>query len=247
MYKMVFGLVSRIGGKRYLYKTIISEMPEHDTYVEPFLGSGIVFYNKPPSKVSVVNDLDKRIYEIHSWTKQYGDKIGKIQYHLSEAEYYTLLNKTEDTDPDELIRRIKVSACSWMGRPYYAKFPAHENALHTKDFPYYAQRLKDTFIFNQSYESVIKEYDSPTTLFYLDPPYENSKHTTDSAYESINYDDLLKVILTIQGKFILSINDSPRIRELFKDFIIKDVSTYYPNRNHTKKTNSATELLIKNY
>ena len=244
---MVFGLVPRMGGKRNLYKTIISEMPEHDTYVEPFLGSGVVFYNKPPSKVSVVNDLDKRIYEIHLWTKQYGDKIGKIEYHLTEPDFYTLLNKTEDSEQDELIRRIKVDACSWMCRPYFSNSPDHKNALHTKDFPYYAQRLKDTLIFNQPYESVIKEYDSPTTLFYLDPPYENSKYTTDSAYESINYDDLLKVVLTIQGKFILSINDSPRVRELFKDFIIKEVTTLYANRSYKKISNKATELLIKNY
>jgi DNA adenine methylase len=244
---MVFGLVPRIGGKRYLYKQIINEMAEHDTYVEPFLGSGIVFYNKPPCKVNVVNDLDKSIYEIHAWTKQYGNALGKIHYHLTEDEFYILLNKKEDDEQQELIRRIKVSTCSWMGRPFFSKTTNHEKALHTKDFLYYAQRLKDTLIFNQFYESVIKEYDSPTTLFYLDPPYENSKHTTDSAYESINYDDLLKVILTIKGKFILSINDSPRIRELFKDFIIKDVYTFYPNRNHTKKNNKATELLIKNY
>jgi DNA adenine methylase len=244
---MVYGLVSRKGGKRYLYKRIIAEIPDHETYVEPFLGSGIVYYNKPPSKVEVVNDLDKELYEIHQWTKEYGNDIGKLQFYVTEDEYYTVLRKKKDNNKDELIRRIKVSMSSWMGRPCFANNPRHMKGLHTKDFLYYADRLKNTLVFNQSYESLVKEYDSPTTFFYLDPPYQNSKYTTGSTYESINYDELQQILLNIKGKFILSINDSPYIRDLFKDFVIKEVETYYTNRTHTSKTTRCTELIIKNF
>ncbi|GAG53665.1 unnamed protein product, partial [marine sediment metagenome] len=50
------------GGKRFLAKTIVSYIPEHKTYVEPFLGGGAVFFAKEPSEVEVINDLDKDIF-----------------------------------------------------------------------------------------------------------------------------------------------------------------------------------------
>jgi DNA adenine methylase len=112
----------------------------------------------------------------------------------------------------------------------------------SKNYPKYRERLKDTIILNTSYENVIKEYDSPTTFFYLDPPYENSKKTTSSRYESIDYTQLRDTLKSIQGKFLLSINDSPFIRELFKDFTIEEVETRY-----CLKQRRVVELLIKNY
>ncbi|RXG62611.1 DNA adenine methylase, partial [Candidatus Atribacteria bacterium 1244-E10-H5-B2] len=49
------------GGKRYLAENIISYIPEHKTYVEPFIGGGAVFFAKERSEVEVINDLDKDI------------------------------------------------------------------------------------------------------------------------------------------------------------------------------------------
>lgn len=46
------------GGKANLADWIISRMPEHETYVEPFAGQAGVLFNKPPSRVEVLNDFD---------------------------------------------------------------------------------------------------------------------------------------------------------------------------------------------
>lgn len=49
----MIGPLAYIGGKNRLAKHIISLLPEHTTYVEPFAGGAQVFFHKEPSKVEV--------------------------------------------------------------------------------------------------------------------------------------------------------------------------------------------------
>ena len=49
------------GSKWRLAEIIIDMIPQHVTYLEPFFGSGAVLFNKEPSEVEIINDLDKRV------------------------------------------------------------------------------------------------------------------------------------------------------------------------------------------
>lgn len=51
--------ISRMGGKSKLRKTIINMIPKHTCYVELLFGAGWVYFGKEPSKVEVINDIDK--------------------------------------------------------------------------------------------------------------------------------------------------------------------------------------------
>ncbi|NGY69510.1 DNA adenine methylase, partial [Clostridium perfringens] len=48
--------ITRLGGKSKLRKEIISMMPAHVCYVEPFFGAGWVYFGKSKSKIEVIND-----------------------------------------------------------------------------------------------------------------------------------------------------------------------------------------------
>ena len=47
-----------VGSKRQLAKYIVSMIPQHVCYVEPFVGGGSVLFEKNRSKVEVINDLE---------------------------------------------------------------------------------------------------------------------------------------------------------------------------------------------
>jgi len=110
----------------------------------------------------------------------------------------------------------------------------------------YQERLKNTIILNEDYKKVIKKYDSENSLIYLDPPYEESDK---SHYDNpiIDYNELLDILSNIKGKFILSINNSKKIRDLFQNFKIKKIKTKYTNPLTGGQSKKITELLITNY
>lgn len=241
------GLIRRVGGKYFLRKKILPKFPEHETYVEPFVGGGSLFYYKPPSKKEVINDLDTEVYLCHIGAKECD--LPDTPMKLSREDFYDLKKFNPETARDILLHTNLLQMNSLLGtkQTYYDMRMGGSKgdiqfSIGTKNYPKYRERLKDTIICNKSYELIVDTYDSPTTFFYLDPPYENSKTTTAKIYESINYTQLRDVLKNIKGKFLLSINDSPFIRELFKDFTIEEVQSRYCMKKRT-----ITELLIKNY
>ncbi|NOX40766.1 MAG: hypothetical protein GXP05_09690 [Alphaproteobacteria bacterium] len=75
---------------------------------------------------------------------------------------------------------------------------------------------------------VARRYDSPDTLFYLDPPYWGGE--TDygkGMFDRGNFARMADVLANISGRFILSINDRVEIRELFGRFPIEPVRLKY--------------------
>jgi DNA adenine methylase len=103
--------------------------------------------------------------------------------------------------------------------------------------------MSNTKILNQSYEKLFK-YDSPETFFYLDPPYESSE----GLYKDpiIDYEEMRNFLDKIKGKFLLSINDSPYIRKVFKGYKIKGF-TLKGVGNKGVGENPRKELFIRNY
>ncbi|MDF2701001.1 MAG: adenine methylase, partial [Haloplasmataceae bacterium] len=109
-------------------------------------------------------------------------------------------------------------------------------------------RLRSVVIENRDFEKIITTYDRESTLFYLDPPY----YGTENYYKEVDFtiDDherLKKALGNIKGKFILSYNDCPEIRELYKDYKIEAIKR---KSNLTSRYSNAdkefSELVIVN-
>lgn len=106
--------------------------------------------------------------------------------------------------------------------------------------------MKNTLITNNDFENVIKKYDNKDSFIFLDPPYEESDVYKFS--EDI-LEKLSKILKTIKGKFLLTVNDSRRTRLLFNDYNIIPIKVkggaYKGGSDIGQKLRN--ELIIKNY
>ncbi len=94
---------------------------------------------------------------------------------------------------------------------------------------------------------MIERYDKPHTFFYIDPPYYGcEKDYGEGIFSREDFGRLRNQLDGIDGKFIMSINDVPEIKTIFKGYKIDVVGTKYiiKGANKAKKVN---ELLIRNF
>jgi DNA adenine methylase len=94
------------------------------------------------------------------------------------------------------------------------------------------------------YEQVLEHYDRPETLFYLDPPYYARK-----LYRyNFTHDDFVKMserLAGLRGKFVLSLNDTPEVREIFRRFKVKGIELPYTAQKIAGRR--FREVLITNF
>jgi len=109
-----------------------------------------------------------------------------------------------------------------------------------------SERLRDVIIENMDFERLIARYDGPDTFFYLDPPYYTKErlYERDDAEAFTRHEDLAAILKGIRGKFLLSYNDDPFVRQLYAGCTIDEVEATYSVSGQKQRQ---VELLIRNY
>lgn len=98
------------GSKWGTAEWIISHFPKHHSYVEPFFGSGGVFFNKPRSDIETINDLDGDVVNLFRWIKNDPEKLAHEIYftpysrEVYEAAYQKEPEDSLDTDKPPIIQ-----------------------------------------------------------------------------------------------------------------------------------------------
>ncbi len=110
------------------------------------------------------------------------------------------------------------------------------------------QRLSRVSIEHRDFADLLRIYDRPGALFYLDPPYYGAEYLYEAEFSEAQHSLLNTLLKGLKGRFILSYNDHPFIRELYKDFTILPVTRQNNLAAGTgKKGVDYRELIIKNY
>ena len=249
------GPLAYIGGKRAIAKQIIEVFPEHTTYVEAFAGGAQVFFKKEPSKVEVLNDLDGEMVNFFRVCQQHHEELVRsLRFVIVSRKWFELLRDTDPTKLTDIQRAarqlylLKNSYAGLVRNPNYRYSVAQPSGFNPERLPEIIaethHRLARVQIECLPYEEILKRFDRPTTLFYLDPPYYARKLYRYN-FTTADFETFEKRLRDLHGKFVLSLNDTPEVRALFHRFTIRDVELAYSAQKHAGRKYG--EVLITNF
>jgi len=237
MSKEIKPFFCRVGNKTPLRHAISKFFPsDFNTYVEPFVGGGAIFFrNNWDNKKVVLNDLDKELMDGYRLLKKgVNGNIEKYNHRGFEERTKTRAGTSQvgggmealkkiyaSTGGDDLHKLVRylLKTCNTFGGKAMGKLYKGNNPYpKLKNLDKYKEKLKNATLLSSDYKAVMRKYDSPSTLFYLDPPYEKSDNLYKHDDRGMNYEDMAQFLSGIKGKFILSMNDSSQVRTIFNKF-----------------------------
>lgn len=224
--------ITYYGGKQKLVKTILPLIPTHTLYCEPFCGGAAIFFSKEPSDIEVINDTNRELINFY-WIVQQDfpslEKLVRSTLHsrslfndakvvygnphmfdpvkrawavwvLSVMGFAGILDSAFGYDKSRNVTTLKIS----MKRERFTE------AL--------ASRLQNVQIECTDALRIIRSRDTKHSFFYVDPPYFNSDCGHYDGYSKEDFENLLKTLSEIEGKFLLSSYPSDILKSFTKRF-----------------------------
>ncbi len=255
--------IAWVGGKRLLRKRIIAMMPEHHCYVEVFGGGGWVLFGKQPSSVEVYNDINSDLVTLFRVVKVMLPLfIRRLEMLLKSREEYNSFQLALKTgkfknDMDRAIAFyycIKNSFGSGITTGWAFSPTQPPRKCVTEDLKAAHERLKNVYIDNLPFQRLIPNRDRRNTLFYCDPPYwmlieRKGKSYYQHTFTSQDHERLRDMLKGIDGKVIISYDDHPVIRKLYRRFNIHETGPVLYTMNNRRNTpeRRVSELIITNF
>lgn len=248
-----------VGGKRKEIKYFEKYIPEFNTYVEPFVGGGALYWHLEP-KQAVINDINTHLINFYQVLRDYplqlsngvksytntkeefdsvvkvlNDKEHKNNIELAEIFYY--INKTCFSGKWRVNKKGKFnSSYGYYKADNYKKLPVEASDL-----------LKRTEIHNQDYKDIMEKYKNDNSAFiFLDPPYLecDTFYTETQKFENI-YEYISNYTQETKAKLMLIVKENEYIRNMFSKYIIDEYDINYRHNAVSKKLHK--HLIITNY
>lgn len=244
------------GGKRRLAKKILPLYPEHRCYVEVFCGAGALFFMKQQSKAEVINDVNGDLMNLYRVIKHHLKPfIEEFEYDLVGRAEYLRQKKVEPTTLTDIQRAARFYYLQKLafggkveGQTYGTSTtsPPRLNIFNIQqDVQQAYVRLARVNIEQLDWKKCIEKYDRSHTFFMLDPPYlETMGYGVE--FGEAEYQLMADFMRSTQGKMLITLNNHPKILELFKGFSIKTVDIKY-TVGGAKNAKQAKEVIIRNY
>lgn len=232
---------------------IISHFPEHHSYLEPFFGSGGVFFNKPRSDIETINDLDGEVVNLFRWIKEDPDKLAhEIYFTPYSREVYEMAYQKEPESSLEkaVLFYIRLN----MGHGFRTTgekvgwkmdIQGREKAYAAGDWCKIpgkimeaAERLRGVQIENRPAVEVIRRFNFENVLIYCDPPYVLStrcRKQYDKEMTNEDHEELLDALLKHKGPVVISGYASELYDEMLKDWYREEKVNYAQNAQRRRE------------
>ena len=210
--------ISYYGGKQKLCSLILDLIPEHNLYCEPFVGGGAIFFGKTPSHVEVLNDTNKELVNFYAVTQNHFLDLEKMirstlhsrRLHADALAIYNnphLFNEIQRAWAVWVLTSQSFSSDIGNSFGYDKKENTTSLKISNKRAGFteiYTHRLQNVQIECADALYIIQSRDTPDSFFYIDPPYFNSNCGHYQGYAASDFEALLKLLSSIEGKFLLS-------------------------------------------
>lgn len=259
--------ITYYGGKATLAQKIVERFPkgyQHMTYAEVFLGGGSVFFEKEPSKLEILNDTNRELMNFYAVVQ---NDFVSLEREVRISLHSRSLHRDAKAvyENPHLFNPIKRAWAVWvlanqgfsgmLGRSWgYDKAkPTMPRKLQGKRENFteaFAIRLQNVSLECTDALKIIQSRDTENALFYVDPPYYNSDMGHYDGYTLKDYEELLKTLSTIQGKFVLSSYPSEILEEYTRKYKWNSDSfrfTVAIQNNSDKPKKQKVEVITRNY
>ena len=254
-------LVKWSGGKAQEISIFKKHYPtNYDNYIEPFVGGGAVFFDLSHYN-NVINDIHKDLINFYQQIKNgYATDIYNLmsQYTNTEKDYYYIRDQfIPKNDIEKAFVFFYLRKTCYRGMLRYnkkGKFNIPFGRYKTYNFEIllddnYYNLLKNTEIFNLSFEDIFQKYNDKDNFVFLDPPYDSV--FTDYGYCSYDRDQHLKLyecFINTKNKCLMIIGETDFINDLYKGYIQEKYNKSYAFKIHSNRINANNNhLIIKNY
>jgi len=250
-----------VGGKRAIADQIIPHIPTGlDTYYEPFLGGGALFFRvREKFKKHQLSDINLRLMTAYNAVKKSPDAVlEKLKEHgeKDSKDYYKQLQASHDVnDPVQLAANF----IYLVYQSFYRLYRVAKDNTFRMSYRTNSKLPVETLQYNMTRCSVQLKGVSITAgdfsfiepgkndFVYMDPPYHKAG---EEIYTPLPFDEKDQIRLKHFAdelnkngtRFAVSNSDTSFIRGLYKDYTIKEITTRYQMGSHQVKT----ELLITN-
>jgi len=227
------------GGKTRLLNhllPLLSDNP-HTCYVEPFAGAAALLFAREPARIEVLNDTHGELVRLYRVVTHHLDEfVRQFRWALTSRQMFKwaqLQHVDTLTDIQRAARFYYLQRLAFGGKVAGQSFgtsavsPKRFNLLRLEeDLSAAHLRLHQVVIENLDWQPCVAKYDTPDTLFFLDPPYWQTEGYG-AGFGLDQYEQLAEVMAGLRGRAILTINDHPEMRRLFDRFDGRTVPIRY--------------------
>jgi DNA adenine methylase len=256
-------LVKWSGGKSDEIKHFEKYIPRNiDTYLEPFIGGGSVFFHLAPKK-AVISDVHKELIDFYKSIKDgHSETIYKFMEDNSNEEetYYKVRDEMRVNNYiDNGKRFFYLRKTCFRGMMRYnkeGKFNIPYGKYKKINYeelknPLYKKLFENTQVLNTSYQTIFRDYDNENNFMFLDPPYDSE--FTDYGYcefDKNQQKELAELFKKTKIKCLMIIGKTDFIVDLYKDYIVEEYDKKYKFKLYKGRIGdeiNTKHLIIKNY
>ena len=256
------------GSKWRIVDKLVELIPPHHTYLEPYLGSGAVFFRKAPSDIETINDLDWDVVNLFQCIREDSEKLARlIMTTPYSRQMYDDAFKSDPimevlSEGNRFLKACQFLVRCWQGHGFRSNGykVGWKNDVQGRERMYalwnwyrlpewvieIAERLRRVQIECSPALELIVRYDYENVFMYLDPPYLlGTRSGKQKQYKHEMSDDeheeMLQKALISKAKIMISGYASEMYDDMLAGWRRKEF------RSHAEMGSRRTEVVWMNY